>query len=207
MLFTLVIGGTAYWARKGIRSAVQQYTVESAPILEIPPVSAEAVSAGVAKLSQVKEALAAGRPISVSISEAELRGVIQAGVFKDRLEVSLASGEPSVRFSLPLSLLGGWEAATFLVDDISNRAIRGSAQGAFSISDGKLSLWLSALTLSDVSLGEMARGHAAEWIVGALVSFAGGEPYGKDESATDATWISRVSSLRIEQGAVQLELK
>jgi hypothetical protein len=207
VLFTVVIGGTAYWARKGIRTAVQQYTVESAPTLDIPPVGQEAVSAGLSKFAQVKEALATERPVSVSLSEDELRGVIQASPFKDRLEVSLASGEPSVRFSMPLSIFGGWEAASFLVDDIAKRSVHGSAQGNVSIIDGKPSLRLSALTLNNVQLGEMPRGHAEEWILGAIVSYAGGQPSGKNEFKTDGTWINRVKSLRIEQGAVKLELK
>ncbi len=205
VLFTTVIGGVAYWARQGLRGAVQQYTADSAPMLEIASVGAEVVSSGVAKFQQIKAAFDGGKPLSISFSEAELRGIIEAGTLKDRLDLRLEGDQPSVRFSLPLELLGDWQAASFLVDNIAKRAIRGSAKGSFSITDGKPTLRLSELTLNDTLLGDMARGHAEEWLVGALAAASGDALPG--EAAAQPSWLSRIRSLRLEQGNVKLDLQ
>jgi hypothetical protein len=205
VLFTTVIGGVAYWARQGLRGAVKQYTTETAPVLEVASVRPDVMSSGVTKFNQIQAAMDGRQPLSVSLSEDELRGIIEAGPFKGRLDVQLEGDQTSARFSVPLALLGDWQAARFLVDDIATRAIRGSAQGRFSITDGKPELRLSGLTLNESALGEMARGHAEEWLVGALV--ATGADISSGEVAAVPSWLSRIRTLRVEQGSVKIDLQ
>jgi hypothetical protein len=159
----------------------------------------------VAKFSQVRAAINGTQPLSVSLTEDELRGIIEAGPLKGRVDLRIEGNQPSVRFSLPLGLLGDWQAARFLVDDIATRAIRGSAKGSFSITDGKPALKLSELTLNESQLGDMARGHAEEWLVGALVSTAVDVSVGEPSAVN--SWLSRIRSMRVEQGAMHLNIQ
>lgn len=205
VLFSVVIGGIALWAHKSIQSAVRQYTSESAPLLPISSVSNETISAATDKANRLKAAAASGERFSVNFTGEELRGIISATPFNGRLDLSLVGEEAAVQFSIPLSEVGDWEAASYLVNDIASRAIRGSARGVVEVTDGKLSLKLSGLTLNDVELGEMARGHAAEWIVGAITSVVQDEPGSQEASSTLP--LEKIHSLKIAGGTLYIQLQ
>jgi hypothetical protein len=205
VLFSVVIGGIALWGHRSIKSAVRHYTSESAPLLPVSLVSDEVMTAATDKVNRLKAAAARGEHFSVTFTGDELRGIIASTPFKGRVDVSLVAEEAAVQFSVPLSQVGNWEAASYLVSDIASRAIRGSARGVVGVTDGKLSLRLSGLTLNDVELGEMARGHAAEWIVGAISSVVQDEA--GDQQNSSASALEKVRSLRIAGGNLYLELQ
>ena len=172
-----------------MQSAVKQYTSESAPPLGVSLVEETAVASGREKYARITDAISKGQTLSESISVKELQGLIQASNFKDRLDVSMSQSQLRIRFSLPLAALGDWVAASALVNDIASRSIVGDASGTISVKSGKVTVVLSDLVLNGTALGEMPRGHAAEWIAGALEAAATPDP----ASATTTFPLERLS--------------
>lgn len=168
VLFTTVIGGVAFYGTRSVRKAVEQYTTVSAPPLTIAAVDSAYVESGRAKLEGLKAAFQNSSSFTGEFSQDELRAIIQSSPWKDRILLSLAGDEFDAAFSFPLKALGEWQAASFLFGDLPERALRGNAKGRCSISEGKVKLTLSQLVLNDRTLEDMARGHAANWIVGAF---------------------------------------
>ena len=97
---------------------------------------------------------------------------IRSTTWKDRIRVGLKSDYMDLSFSIPLASLGEWEAASFIVKKIKDRFINGSARCQISIKDGTPKLSFSKLTLNHRELEDMPRGHAAEWVSGAIAELA-----------------------------------
>ena len=204
VLFSLVVGGIALWARKSLRDAVIEYTSEEAPPLDEDLVPAEVVRLAQAKYNQLVTAANTGTATSLTLSEQELRGLVQASSLKGRVAISLTPGGVSARFSLPLALLGDWVAASVIVKNIASRSIVGAAQGSLAVSEGVISLTLGDLTLNGTPLGEMARGHASDWIKGAIEAALVGDSAKEKES--EGGILKRIRMLRIADGTVTLEV-
>jgi hypothetical protein len=179
-----------------MRTAVNQYTV-SDYTLEGGGITPRAVEPAVLQSARGKgdailSAYNSNRELKISLTADEIRAFVSVSPWQRMLEPAVEGNELILRFSFPLAMLGEWGAAKMIVPDITSRGVSGSAAGAFSISNGVPNLKLSKLVLGDSELGDMARGHAAEWIVGALV----------DSGKLSA----RLRSLQVVAGEVQLEL-
>jgi hypothetical protein len=196
VLFSAIICGIGYLSVSSLRSAVNQYTVRDY-MLEgggITPkaVEPEALQSARGKGDAILSAYNSNRELKISLSADEIRAFLSVSPWHRMLELGVEGDELILRFSFPLAMLGDWGAAKILVPDITKRGVIGSAAGAFSIKNGVPTLKLSRLVLRDSELGDMARSHAAEWIVGALV-----------DSGKLST---RLRSLEVVAGEIQLEL-
>ncbi len=168
VLFSVVIGGVAYYGVKSIREAVVKYTTTSAPPLPMQPVDESSAQSGGAKFQMLKEAFEKSQPLSMELSESELRAIVTRLGWAERVSVSLIGEEINLLFSIPLRELGEWKAGSLVFGDLTSRAIRGETLGRVSVVDGVISVKLSKLILNDQQLEDMPRGHAADWIVGAI---------------------------------------
>jgi hypothetical protein len=201
-----VIGGVTLYGVKSVRQAVEQYTSQVAPPLEMPPVDPSAAESGSIKFTALRKAYNEGTPYTVEFSEGELMGIIQSSPWKDKLRVALVDNEMAVTFSFPLSDLGDWKAASVLFGDIGGRALRGDAQGRFEILEGKASLNLSKLRLNDRPLEDMARAHAAEWVLGAFnAAVAGNKPIA--DSAQPPEDLKRIQRMVVQAGRLTIQLR
>ena len=210
VLFVIVIGGTAWWAIKSIRGGVVEYTSTDTPPLAVPTIDGETVSVARTKFVALQDAYRTNKPLSVALSEAELRAIVEESSWHNMVEFVLRDNQTRVSFSFPLAMLGEWEAASIIAPDLSKRSAVGSATGVFGVKDGVPSLSLSELTLNGKELGDMARGHAGEWIVGALVSALGLDEHHGDAEAADVdsatTKLLHIRNLSVQNGSVMVEL-
>ena len=206
VLFTVVIGGVSLYGIKSVRQAVEQYTADSALPLDVPPVDSGAIESGASKLAALKKAYAEGVAYNAELSEAELQGIIQSSQWRDKLRVALAGDQAAATFSFPLSDLGDWKAASVLFGDVGARALRGDAQGRFEIQDGKASLTLSKLHLNERPLEDMARAHAADWVLGAFnAAVAGSNPASDNTQPPDA--LKRIQKIAVQGDRVIVQLR
>lgn len=168
VLFCLVIGSVWFFGLRSMRSAVDQYTVESSEPLPVLAVDGATASAALDKLQQLRTAVQKGTPATIELSDREIQALISETTWRDRLHVTITGGEMSLNFSFPLGVLGQWSAASRLVGDISQRSLVGKIRGSFALKEGKPKLGFSELVLNNKVLEDLPRGHAAEWVVGAV---------------------------------------
>jgi hypothetical protein len=196
VLLTTVLGGIAYYSVRSMRSAVQQYTAEMVVPVAAEQVSQDVVKAALDRAELIAKALRDGTPYEASFTEQELRGLIQGSNWRDKLDVRLDGEAVDLKFGFKLSDLGAWQAASMIASDIGDRAANGSLKGVFSIERGAPELKLSALELNGLTLEDMARGHAAQYITGAL----------KASSDSGITPIGRIEELAVREGRLTLKV-
>lgn len=177
-----------------------EYTTPDSTPLTTAPVDPATVSEAQAKAAALRDAYQAGKALTVVLSEAELRAVIQESSWRNMVDFQLLSDKTTASFSFPLAMLGDWEAASVIAPDLNTRWANGTASGIFAISDGAPSLSLSELTLSGKELGDMARGHAAEWISGAIASYL------TVDQADGGSGVSILKTVKVENGSIRLEI-
>jgi hypothetical protein len=172
VIFSVLIGGIWFYARSSMREAVEQYTANTSGFL--PSVSSSELDAneGIRKINQLRAAISENRNESVALSSAELQAVIGTTPWKDWIRVELIEDSVAIRFSLPLAALGEWQAASFVFNRIKDRFISGSAKCQISIKQGDTKVSFSELTLNDKKLEDMPRGHASQWVSGAIAELA-----------------------------------
>jgi hypothetical protein len=203
VLFIVVFGGIALYAVNSIRSAVDKYTT-TIPSAIVPVATEEvAVSSAQARLSELVSAFNERRVHKVALSETDLRALLNQTSWRNRASVALVGNELKVSFAFPLSLIGDWKAASALVGDIAERQASGMAQGEFSVRNGVVSIKLSHLVLNEHPLEDMARGHASEWLAGAVNSML--DDYLGTEGGAGRR--ARIRSFEIVKGMAQIELQ
>jgi hypothetical protein len=206
VLFTVVIGGVTLYGVKSMRQAVEKYTSQTAPPLDSIVVDPATTEIANAKFVALKKAYSERASHSVELSEGEINALIQSSSWKNKVRVALVGDELAATFSFPLSDLGSWQAASMLLGDIGGRALRGDAQGRFAIADGKASLTLSKLNLNQRPLEDMARSHAAEWILGAFNAAMVGDNTAGDNSALPEV-LTRVEKVALQDGRVTVQIR
>lgn len=195
-LFTVIIGGVGYLSVSSMRGAVNQYTISDySP--DSGGITPKALAPSVSESARIKgdsilAAFSANKELNIALSADEIMAFVSVTPWSRMVQLELRGDELVLNFSFPLAMLGDWGAAKILVPDITKRGVRGSAAGAFSIKNGVPTLKLSKLVLGDSELGDMARGHAAEWVVGALVD--------------SGNLSARLRSLEVVAGEIRLEL-
>lgn len=200
VIFSALIIGFWFYAKKSMREAVEQHlaTVPS----PLPPVSLSETDAdeGLRKINLLRTAIAENRSESATFSSAELQAVIGNTSWKEWIRVDLNSDFIDLRFSLPLTALGEWEAATRIVDMIKDRFLTGSARCQMSIKDGEIKLSFSELTLKDRKLEDMPRGHAAEYVAGAIMALV-------QEDASTLRVLNKLHEVAVIDGKLQVRVK
>lgn len=172
VIFCVVIGSVWFFGLRSMRSAVDQYIAREFTPLAPIAVRSEAASSALRKIGELQAAGREDRALEVEFSDQEVQALIDATPWKNWLRVGFSGDEVSLTFALPLAALGEWKAASLLVGDISERALVGNARCRFHLSDKKPKLSFSELVLNGHSLEDLPRGHAGEWITGAIAQAA-----------------------------------
>jgi hypothetical protein len=206
VLFTVVIGGVTLYGVKSVRQAVEQYTAQSAPPLDSIAVDSVTMESANSKFVALQKAYSERTPHSIELSEGELNAIIQSSSWRNKVRVLVVGDELAATFSFPLSDLGDWQAASIIFGDIGGRALRGDAQGRFVISDGKASLTLSKLNLNQRPLEDMARSHAAEWMMGAFHAAVSDDGPSVDRSEPPEA-LKRIEKIAVEDGRLKVQIR
>lgn len=167
-IIIVVGGGVAYYLYHQVRSAVWEYTSESAPGIVPVPVAPEIAQSAEQKISLIKGALDGGTSVQVEFSSDEVSAAIQQTPWRDKIALTLDGDSLRGQFSFPISAVGEWPAARILLGDAVSRVVAGSFAGKLRVEDGKASISFSELTLNGHTLEDMAQGHASQWITGAV---------------------------------------
>jgi hypothetical protein len=122
------------------------------------------------KWEQLSAAVAAGQTLSHEFTEGEVQALIHSTPWRDWVRVSFVGDEASLRFSFPLSALGDWLAASFLVGDIKDRWLVGNARVRLMRKDEALFVSFQELVLNEQFLEDLPRGHAGDWVSGAFLN-------------------------------------
>lgn len=189
VLMVATFGGMGYYVIKSIRTAVTVYTVENPPKLEVPPTDPAMAATARSKLEVVALAVRDNTATVQELTGEEIRAFIQSTSWRDFVVVSLDQNRVHFDFSFPLTALGEWTSARFLLGNLTERGVYGSADGSFSITNGIFKVSFSTLTLNGKVLEDMARGHASEWVSGALNSW-GAEAAKEDRASIVAPNVS-----------------
>jgi hypothetical protein len=199
VLFSLAIGGIWFYAKRSIGTAVDKYTANTGIALKDISVDSVVVREGVTKFFQLQDALNARAPIALSFTSAELQGLVSTTPWRDWVRVDLGANNLSAQFSIPLAALGDWYAASFVVGKVKDRFLTGSSQCQVSIRDGALKVSFSELVLNGEQLEDMPRGHAAEYVVGAINEMGA-------ENDSKLSLLKRFKSLEVVDGKLVVEV-
>lgn len=180
ILFCVAIGTAWFVGLRSLRGAVDRYTCASTEPLAPTAVDQELVNLAGSKWAELNAASIAGAPLSIQFSEGELQALVNETPWRDRVRVGLLGNEAKIQFSIPLSSLGDWVAASRLVESIKDRALVGSArvrlvprddaQETAASKDLPVQVIFQELILNEQVLDELPRGHASDWVSGALKS-------------------------------------
>jgi hypothetical protein len=201
VLFVVVIGGLGFYSVRSLKNAVARYTTDRASAVVAGAIEPAMLDTAAAHYSEVVQAFTTGRAYTTEFSESELRALIYRTPWRERVFPSLTGDELAVKFAFPLGAVGDWTAASAIVKDITSRVVAGSAQGKLTIKDGVVSLSLSKLELNGHVLEEMARGHASEWLAGAINALLAEQLGGSDNSR-----LKRIRSAAVVNGLLRVEL-
>jgi hypothetical protein len=200
VLFCVVIGSIWFFGLRSMRSAVDQYTAREFALLPPISIAAEARSSAALKLAELQTAAQDGRGARVEFTQPEVQALIESTPWKDWLRIGIAGDELSLTFAFPLAALGDWQAASFLVGDISERALVGNARCNFQLIDKTPKLKFLELVLNGHLLEDLPRGHAGEWITGAIAQ-AAQDP----ESGTNLPLVLRaIAEARVVDGKLSI---
>jgi hypothetical protein len=168
VIFCVVMGSIWYFGLRSMRSAVDQYTATTAEAFPSASPDPSVASTANTKVAELNNAAREQRASSVEFSEQEVQALIEQTPWRNWVRVNFGGEDVVLKFSFPLAALGDWVAASFLVGDIKERFLVGSAKCRFGFNEGQPKLAFLELVLNEKTLEDLPRGHAAEWIVGAV---------------------------------------
>lgn len=202
ILSIVVFGGLGYYYVTSLRSAFDEYSSERPPAL--PPLQVDnAVSdAAFAKLDNLRDAVAQNATARQAFSEAELNGLLAKSVAKDAVRVSVAGDEVAAQFAFTPALFGDWRAARLVLGGSYNRFFNGTCKAKVAVNNGVASVNFTELTLNGHALEDMARGHASQWVSGAINATA----MEGSEGAEVKPYVSAIRSLVVKDGAVEVSV-
>ena len=173
ILVVVVFGSLTWWSIRSVRQAFEFYTSDTPSVLTgIRPISESALDQGKAKWERLVDAFNANTGVKVQFSSDEFMGALHGLGFSNNVEVVFDGAAMRARFCAPLSLFGQWTAAQKLVGNVGGRFLTGEFVGKISITDNEPKIECEKFVLNHSVLEEMARGHAASWLEGAVRSVA-----------------------------------
>lgn len=168
VIFCVVMGSIWFFGLRSMRSAVEQYTAARSESFSPVSIDPSITTTALRKVNDLDGAVRAEQTLTVEFSEQEVQALIEQTPWRNWMRMGLQGEDVSLKFSFPLAALGDWAAASFLVGDIKERFLVGSAKCRLALKDSKPQLAFSELVLNDKTLEDLPRGHAAEWVVGAV---------------------------------------
>jgi hypothetical protein len=202
ILGIVLFGGLGYYYVTSLRSAFNEYSAEQSPALPPLMVDTGITDVALGKLAVIRAAVDQKSSVLQTFSEAELNGLISRSIVKDALRVSLSGDEVSAQFSFAPSLFGEWRAAQLVLGSSYNRFFNGTCKAKVSVNSGVASVNFTELNLNGHTLEDMARGHASQWVSGAINSSAKESTEGVGEQS----YVSSIRSLIIKDGMLQVSL-
>jgi len=202
ILSIVVFGGLGYYYVTSLRSAFDEYSSERPPAL--PPLEVESAlsDAALAKLANLGDAVAQKATARQTFSEAEVNGLISRSVAKDAVRVAVSGDEISARFAFTPALFGDWRAARLVLGSSYERFFNGTCKAKVSVNNGVASVNFTELSLNGHALEDMARGHASQWVSGAINATA----MEGSEGAEVKPYVSAIRSLIVKDGAVEVSV-
>lgn len=198
ILSVVLFGGLGYYYVTSLRSAFEEYSAEQPPALPPITIGTEVSTAAVAKLASLRDAVDQKSSAQRTFSEAELNALISTSVAKDAVRVSLAGDEVAAQFSFAPSLFGDWRAARLVLGSSYNRFFNGACKAKVSVKNAVASVNFTELNLNGHALEDMARGHASQWVSGALNAGSDG--------AEEKPLVSAIRYLIIKDGVVEVSV-
>lgn len=202
ILSIVLFGGLGYYYVTSLRAAFEEYSAEQPPALPPLVVDSAVTDVAVGKLVSLRAAVDQKSSALQTFSEAELNGLISRSVVKDALRVSLVRDEVSAQFSFAPSLFGEWRAAQLVLGSSYNRFFNGACRAKITITTGVASVNFTELELNGHKLEDMARGHASQWVSGAINASAVENTDGVGEKS----YVSAIRSLIIKDGIVEVSV-
>lgn len=204
LVLVIVMGtGLGYYFVKSVRSAFLEYSSESAPTIPVRAFDSQVSDSAQQKLQALIGALDAGNTFSTDVSSDELGVLISQAGWGDKIAVDLSGDVVRASFAFPLTALGDWPAARLLLGSSMSRVFHGTLAGTVSVSDGVAAARLDELTLNGHRLEDMARGHASQWVSGALSA------RGTDQDPGDGIGeaiLPKIRALSVRDGRVYIEV-
>ncbi len=200
VLIVVVFGGLGFYYAKSLRSAFEEYSSDRAPSLPPFEVSAEVSTGAWSKFESLRSAVQQATSATATFTEPELNALIANSVARDAVRVSLAQDQLVIEFVFTPALLGDWQAARFILGSSYGRFFNGSASARTNVDSGVASVSFSELTLNGHRLEDMARGHASQWITGAINSSLGDG----DEGAAQGGPLRFVRAMSIKNNALEV---
>jgi len=197
----VLFGGLGYYYVTSLRSAFEEYSAERAPALPPFEIDSSVSDAATAKFAALRAAVSASTPGTHEFTQGELSALIALSPAKDAVRVSLSGDELSAQFAFTPGLLGEWRAAELVLGSSYKRFFNGSSKAKISISNGTAKVTFTELTLNGHPLEDMARGHASQWVSGAVNTAASGEA-----GSTEDGPLRSIRSLEVREGRVVVEV-
>lgn len=202
LLSIVVFGGLGYYYVTSLRSAFKEYSAEQPPIL--PPIEVDTAigDTAMSKLAALREAILQRTPSQQTFSEAELNALISRSIARDAVRVELAGEDASAQFAFSPSLFGEWRAAELVLGSAYHRFFNGSCKAKVSVNNGVASVNFTELNLNGHTLEDMARGHASQWVSGAINATS----MENTDGAQEKPYVSAIRSLIVKDGTVEVSV-
>lgn len=201
VLIVVLFGGLGYYYVTSLRSAFEEYSAERAPALPPFEIDSSVSEAAAAKFAELRGAISAGTSGTREFTQGELSALIALSPAKDAVRVSLSGDEVLAQFAFTPGLLGEWRAAELVLGSSYKRFFNGSSKARVSIANGVAKVTFTELTLNGHPLEDMARGHASQWVSGAVNAAVEGEA----GTAVDSL-LRSIQSLEVKDGRVVVEV-
>jgi hypothetical protein len=202
ILSIVVFGGLGYYYVNSLRSAFNEYSSERPPALPPLQVDSSVSDAASAKFETLRSAVAQKATSQQTFSEAELNGLISKSVAKDAVRVSVAGDEVAAQFSFTPALFGDWRSARLVLGSSYERFFNGTCKAKVSVNNGVATVNFTELNLNGHTLEDMARGHASQWVSGAINATA---MEGSDGAETKP-YVSAIRYLVVKDGRVEVSV-
>ncbi len=202
LLSIVVFGGLGYYYVTSLRAAFKEYSAEQPPALPPIVVDSAVSDAALTKLAAVRESIAQTTASRQTFSEAELNALISRSIARDAVRVELAGEDVSAQFAFSPSLFGEWRAAELVLGSAYHRFFNGSCKAKVSVNNGVASVNFTELNLNGHTLEDMARGHASQWVSGAINATS----MENTDGAQEKPYVSAIRSLIVKDGTVEVSV-
>lgn len=201
VLITVLFGGLGYYYVNSLRAAFEEYSAERVPALPPFEIDSAVIDGALAKLSALRVAISNKSAGTHEFTQGDVNALISRSSARDAVRVSLGSDEISAQFAFTPALFGEWRAAELVLGNSYRRFFNGSSKAKVAVANGIAKVTFTELTLNGHTLEDMARGHASQWVTGAVNSAADGEAVSGEGGA-----LQFVRSLEVRDGRVVVEV-
>ena len=200
ILFFLVVGGLVWGGRFALRNAVELFTTDVPAAVPTLPGDEAAQRAALEKVANlrgvVRDPKGAGE---FSLSQRDILELLSTTVFNKSVFPEIQGDSLVLTFSFPLTALGEWGSARWIIADKLNRYLSGTSRVKALIDNGVVAVTVEDLTLNGQVFDGDSLKEATEYISGFVTSL-------KDDQ-TARGFLDRIGSLRIQNGEALVRIR